>query len=394
MGKKVYRSDIDVLASNVYNFEQNRVYLQSVIDGLDQAYKGIHDYCEGSYARELKLKLTKTRNAIKEQLEWCNKLKKASEKIHTSYENICHNVSYIDEDELYEQNNLLMQQIKAINPYEFKPGDSGYNTQKKYRESLNNSYYSNKNKIDDLYHFNKRIKKIKVAEHNEYSIPGASLVKLLCDSYENKRIYTKYHKIFNNLDKRAKKDIITCRKHNKPIKYNKYARWYSKYKYDILAQSPSGKLTSLEKLKVTASRFTYTLKESIKGDFTIKGIKSQVSDWKAASKIGKAGKALGVIGTGLTIFSNFDENILSKLNNGVGVTWRDGRELVTDTAVDLGAGYISMALGTAIIGGPVGLVAGIAIGSVLQAKWPSGKSSVDYIKDGISGVCDWVGSWF
>ena len=211
------------------------------------------------------------------------------------------------------------------------------------------------------------------------------------NSYENNRIYTKNHKNFNNLNKRAKRDIITCRKRNKPIKYNKYARWYSKYKYDILAQRPSGKLTSLEKLKVTSSRFTYTLKESIKGDLTIKGI---ISDWKAASKIGKAGKALGVIGTGLTIFSDFDENILSKLNNGVGVTWRDGREFVTDTAVDLGAGYISMALGTAIIGGPVGLVAGIAIGSALQAKWPSGKSSVDYIKDGISGVCDWVGSWF
>lgn len=49
-----------------------------------------------------------------------------------------------------------------------------------------------------------------------------------------------------------------------------------------------------------------------------------------------------------------------------------------------------MALRTAIGGGPDGIV----IGSMLQVKWPSDKSSVDYVKDGISGVCDWVGSWF
>ena len=393
MGKKVYRSDIDVLASNVYNFEQNRVYLQSVIDGLDQAYKGIHDYCEGSYARELKLKLTKTRNAIKEQLEWCNKLKKASEKIHTSYENICHNVSYIDEDELYEQNNLLMQQIKTINPYEFKPGDSGYNTQKKYRESLNNSYYSNKNKIDDLYHFNKRIKKIKVAEHNKYSIPFKTPAKLICDGYESYRIYKKSQFKFKGLDKRVKKDVVGLQKNQKAIKYEKYARWNAKLKYDVISQGSGGKLTRGQKWKVRYARFTYTLKESIKGDFTFKGIKSQVSDWKAASKMGKAGKALGVIGTGLTIFSDFDENILSKLNNGVDVTWRDGREFVTDTAVDLGTGYVCAAFGAAV-GGPFGFVAGMAVGAVLQSKWIGGKSPVDCVKDGISGVCDWVGSWF
>lgn len=51
---------------------------------------------------------------------------------------------------------------------------------------------------------------------------------------------------------------------------------------------------------------------------------------------------------------------------------------------------LNMALRTAIVGGPDGIV----IGSMLQVKWPSGKSSVDYVKDGISGVCDWEGSWF
>lgn len=49
-----------------------------------------------------------------------------------------------------------------------------------------------------------------------------------------------------------------------------------------------------------------------------------------------------------------------------------------------------MALRTAIVGGPDGIV----IGSMLQVKWPSGKSPVGYVKDRISGVCDWVGSWF
>lgn len=49
-----------------------------------------------------------------------------------------------------------------------------------------------------------------------------------------------------------------------------------------------------------------------------------------------------------------------------------------------------MALRIAIVGGPDGIV----IGSMLQVKWPSGKSSVDYVKDRISGVCDWGGSWF
>lgn len=393
MGKKVYKSDIDVLASNVYIFEQNRVYLQSVMDALDQAYKGIHDYCEGAYARELKYKLTITRNAIKEQLQWCNKLKKASEKIHTSYKNICDNVDYIDEDELYDQNNLLMQQIQALNPYEFKPGVSGYNTQKKYRESLNKSYYSNKHKIDDLYHFNRYINKIKVTEHNKYSIPFRKPVQNFCNVYESYQIYKKSHSNFKKMDKRFKNDVVGLRKKQKPLNYEKYARWNAKSKYDVLSQGSGWRLTSVEKLKVRGARFTYTLKKSFKGVFTIKGIRSRVSDWKAASKIGKAGKALGAIGTGLTIFSDFDENILSKLNNGVDVTWRDGREFVTDTAVDLGAGYVSMALGAAMVGGPAGVVAGIFIGAMFEVKWPSGKSSVDYIKDGISGVCDWVGSW-
>lgn len=394
MGKKVYSSDIDVIASNVYNFEQSRVYLQSVMDGLNQAYKDIHNSCEGAYARELKYKITKTRSAVKEQLQWCNKLKKASEKIHTSYEKICDNVSYIDEDELYDQNDLLMQQIQALNPYEFKPGDSGYNTQKKYRQSLNKSYYSNKHKIDDLYHFNRYINKIKVTERNKYSIPFRKPVQNFCKVYESYQIYKKSHCNFKKMDKRFKKDVVGLRKKQKQLNYEKYARWNHKSKYDVLSQGSGWRLTSAEKLKVRSARFTYTLKESIKSDFTIKGLKSQVSDWKAASKIGKAGKALGWIGTGLTIFSDFDENILSKLNNGVDVTWRDGREFVTDTAVDLGAGYVSAALGAALVGGPFGIAAGIVIGSMLQVKWPSGKSSVDYVKDGISGVCDWVGSWF
>lgn len=393
MGKKVYKSDIDVLASNVYIFEQNRVYLQSVIDALDQAYKGIHDYCEGAYARELKYKLTITRNAIKEQLQWCNKLKKASEKIHTSYKNICDNVDYIDEDELYDQNNLLMQQLQALNPYEFKPGDSGYNTQKKYRESLNKSYYTNKHKIDVLYNFNRYINKIKVTEHNKYSIPFRKPARLICDGYESYRIYKKNHHHFKSKDKRVKNDVVGLRKKQKPLNYEKYARWNAKFKYDVIRQGSGWRLTFVEKLKVRGARFNYTLKESIKGDFTIKGIKSQVSDWKAASKIGKAGKALGVIGTGLTVFSDFDENILSKLNNGVDVTWRDGREFVTDTAVDLGTGYICAAFGAAV-GGPFGFAAGMALGAVLQHKWNGGKSVIDYAKDGISGVCDWVGSWF
>lgn len=217
MGKKVYRSDIDALASNVYDFQQNRVYLQSVLDALDQAYKGIHDYCEGYYARELKYKITKTRSAIKEQLQWCNKLKKASEKFHTSYVNICDNVDYIDEDELYDQNNLLMQQIQALNPYEFKPGDSGYNTQRKHIESLNKSYYSNKNKIDDLYHFNRYINKIKVTEHNKYSIPFKTPARLVCDGYESYRIYKKSQYKFKKLNKRLKRDVIGLRKKQKAI---------------------------------------------------------------------------------------------------------------------------------------------------------------------------------
>lgn len=394
MGKKVYRSDIDVLESNIYNFEQSRVYLQSVMDGLDQAYKGIHDYCEGAYARELKYKITKTRSAVNEQLKWCNKLKKASEKIHTSYEKICDNVSYIDEDELYDQNNLLMQQIQALNPYEFKPGDSGYNTQKKYRQSLNKSYYSNKHKIDDLYHFNRYINKIKVTEHNKYSIPFRKPVQNFCKVYESYQIYKKSQNKFKKWDKRLKKDLRGLRKYQEPLKDKTYARLNAKCKYDVLNRRYGGRFTLVERCKIRYGRFNYTLKESIKSDFTIKGLKSKVSDWKAASKIGKAGKALGVIGTGLTVFSDFDENILSKLNNGVDVTWRDGREFVTDTAVDLGAGYVSMALGAAIVGGPAGIVAGIFIGAAFEVKWPSGKSSVDYVKDGISGVCDWVGSWF
>ena len=244
-----------------------------------------------------------------------------------------------------------------------------------------------------MYHFDRYINKIKVTEHNKYSIPFKTPGRLVCDGYESYRIYKKYHNNFKRMDKRVKNDVVGLRKKQKPLNYEKYARWNAKFKYDAIRQGSGWRLTSVEKLKVRCARFNYTLKESIKSDFTIKGLKSKVSDWKAASKIGKAGKALGWIGTGLTIFSDFDENILSKLNNGVDVTWRDGREFVTDTAVDLGTGYVCAAIGAAA-GGPFGFVVGMALGAALQYKWNGEKSPVDCAKDGISCVCDRVGSWF
>lgn len=117
--------------------------------------------------------------------------------------------------------------------------------------------------------------------------------------------------------------------------------------------------------------------------------------WKDASKFGKFGKGLGIVGTGMTVVNNFAENV--DLSDGL-----DGREVVnfaTDTAIDVGAGAGTAAFG-AMVGSaflpPLGTVAGAAAGAlaniVINHKFGAPpKSAVDHVKDGVKRATKAIG---
>jgi hypothetical protein len=112
--------------------------------------------------------------------------------------------------------------------------------------------------------------------------------------------------------------------------------------------------------------------------------------WKDASKIGKLGKGLGILGTGMTIGTNFADNI--DLSDGLGVG--ETVNFVTDTAIDVGSGAGATAIG-AVAGSaflpPVGTVVGAGVGVgvniLINKKFGDPpKSAVNHVKDGVKSV--------
>lgn len=120
--------------------------------------------------------------------------------------------------------------------------------------------------------------------------------------------------------------------------------------------------------------------------------------WKNASKFGKFGKGMGIVGTGVTIASNFADNV--DLSDGL-----DGREVVnfaTDTAIDVGVGAGAAGVG-AMVGSfvvpPLGTVigAGVGMGINLAMNHKFGtpkKSTVDRVKDGVKKATKALGNIF
>ncbi|EFR96626.1 Bacillus transposase protein [Listeria ivanovii subsp. londoniensis] len=120
--------------------------------------------------------------------------------------------------------------------------------------------------------------------------------------------------------------------------------------------------------------------------------------WGDASKVGKFGKGLGILGTGLTIGNNFAANI--DLSDGLDAG--ETVDFVTDTAIDIGSAAGATAVG-AMVGSvflpPLGTVVGAAVGVGINVaiNWefggPPKKSAVDHVKDGVKTVTKAVGDW-
>lgn len=147
-------------------------------------------------------------------------------------------------------------------------------------------------------------------------------------------------------------------------------------------------------------------------DFDYKG-------FKEASKLGKAGKILGTLGTVLTIGGDVTDNFY---NADTGTWTFSGNQLadcIWDAGIDLAAGSGCAAAGTAIgtlIAPPVGTVIGAGAGialdyvannvklwdvdgdgendSLVDSIKKGGDVFVDAVEDVGSDVCDWLGNVF
>lgn len=111
-------------------------------------------------------------------------------------------------------------------------------------------------------------------------------------------------------------------------------------------------------------------------------------DWRGCSRLAKAGKALGIVGTGVTVAQNWDKYFAD------GVQGNDVRDFAVDTAVDIGAGATAAGIGAAFgsmvlppLGTVVGAGAGLFASVVLNWDTGDGESLVDKAKN-------WVRSWF
>lgn len=145
------------------------------------------------------------------------------------------------------------------------------------------------------------------------------------------------------------------------------------------------------KVKVELSTGGETLKSGLKfwDDF----------NWKNTTTLSKSGKALGIFGTGITIFDNAKKHGFAS------------QEFVVDTAVDIGTSAGAMALGAAagsFILPPAGTIIGAAVGlgintfinhefghpinnSVVGFTKEIANKAVKNISKGISSICKSIG---
>lgn len=120
--------------------------------------------------------------------------------------------------------------------------------------------------------------------------------------------------------------------------------------------------------------------------------------WKGADNLKKFGKGMGIVGTGLNVVGNFNENI--DLSDGV-----DGKEVAcfaSDTAVDVVSGAGAAAIGAAagsFFLPPLGTIvgAGVGIGINFLLNHESGdppQSAVGQIKDGFKSEINAAGTGY
>ena len=152
----------------------------------------------------------------------------------------------------------------------------------------------------------------------------------------------------------------------------------------------SGNLQGVARMKEMGKAGWSGFKESV----------NPLNDFKGWRDVGKVGKAFKFLGAGLTIM-NLANNFFEDVDLSDGVSSKEARDFVIDSAVDIGSGAAAAGLGAAIgsaflppLGTVIGAGAGIAINYALNhVKLPFvGKSVVDTIKDFGKGIGDSIGN--
>ena len=151
----------------------------------------------------------------------------------------------------------------------------------------------------------------------------------------------------------------------------------------------SGNLQGVARMKEMGKAGWSGFKESLNPLNDAKG-------WKEVGKVGKAFKLAGGILTAINIYNNFRENV----DMSDGISAKEARDFLIDTAVDIGSGAAAAGMGAAIgsaflppLGTVVGAVAGIGFNYLFNSvkSRETGKSLVDTIKDFGKNVGDDIG---
>lgn len=380
MGYKVYGNDIQEI-NNVKTLLNHRVkQYDAIIKDINSATIALKTKCDGEYVTALIIKLDQIKTALKQQKENSLHLIKLSTKFVKIFHNDCHSLD-LDEDLLLQNQSIISQRINALDTVKVSLlTDHALQLHRQYMRNVSSLKNNN----------NKKLKLL----HNAVDSAGniyvhikrtRSVMSKVCKGIS---IY-QYFQVAKSVDFSLANSIPHLRNLVGYGSVDEYLWEISKKNHGYCADQRF-KFGRKKNLHCAKQRFKFSVKDQIKSDYTIKGFKDS---WKNASKFGKFTKGLGAVGTVFTVFDNFQDNIGSKIWNGEKVNGSDVLEFGTDTAVDIGSGIGIAAIGAAV-GGPVGVVAAVGLGWALNAKLPSGKSAIDYAKDSVSSVCNWVGSWF
>lgn len=388
MGYKVYGNDIQEI-NNVKTLLNHRVkQYDAIIKDINSATTALKTKCDGEYVTALIIKLDQIKTALKHQKENSLHLIKLSTKFVKIFHKDCHSLD-LDEDLLLQNQSIISQRINALDTvkvslltdhalqlhrqYMRNVSSLKNNNNKKLKLLHNAVDNSNQITVNDIYNTVKVIRKVAAQ-----SIKAATTVK---------KIKT-YCQTVKELDER---NFIWRRRD--PNKYvgregfdKKLQDIYDKYEGYCVDKRPQYTFNKKSKWHYRGERFKNSIKSQLKSDWTWEGF---TESWKNASKVGKVAKGLGVAGTLITIFDDYNDNIGSKIANGETPGVVDVVNTATDIGVDLGAGYAAAAAGAAI-GGPVGLAAGFAIGVVANWKMFGGKSAVDWAKTSVKCVNNWL----
>lgn len=380
MGYKVYGSDIQAIRNVKTSLNKRVKQYEKIINDINHATSSLKTNCDGEYVIALVQKLDGINKAIKQQLNNCLHLISLSDKFFGIFTNDCLGLD-LDEDLLLQNQSILNSRLDYLGSINLSAvAASTLRIHRKYVKNFTSLKANNNNNLQLLYNAVDSAGNIYVHVKRV-----RSLVSKVCKGIG---IY-QYFQVAKSVDF----SLANARPHLRNVvgygSVDEYLWEISKKNHGYCADQRF-KFGIKKNLHCAKQRFKFSVKDQIKSDYTIKGFKDS---WKNASKFGKFTKGLGAVGTAFTIFDNFQDNIGSKIWNGEKVNGSDVLEFGTDTAVDIGSGIGIAAIGAAV-GGPVGVVAAVGLGWALNAKLPSGKSAIDYAKDGVSSVCNWVGSWF